>query len=175
MRDKMKKLQTEEAFFEEIYNSTYVGLRKFVQRRSQSNVMVDDILQEVYIEVFKHLKELRNHENIAGWVYKTADNKTKKLNEIYNRYSIREIQLEEWRCIVEEEKIMEIIQLEEYKSVLREDEFALLMLKYREGFSHKELAEMTGITEGNSKMKLSRIIHKLKKNIRVQIFYLLFF
>lgn len=171
----MKEIHTDEAFFEDIYNDTFEGLKRFVQRKSNNPAMVDDILQEVYLEVFRHIKVLREHVNAVGWVYKTAHNKIKKLNEIYNRHSIRETTMEEWNCSVEEVGVMEIIQLDEYKSVLKEDEFELLMLKYRDGFSHKELAEITGVTEGSSKMKLSRIINKLKKNIKLQIFLSIIF
>ena len=81
----MNKTRKEKEFFEEIYNTTFAGLRKFVTYRCTNSALVDDILQEVYIEVFRHINQLREHENIAGWVYKTADNKTKKLNKVYHR------------------------------------------------------------------------------------------
>lgn len=170
----MKDLRTDEELFNQIYNDTFTELRRFVQRKSKNPVMVDDILQEVYIEVFRHLKELKKHENIVGWIYKTADNKTKKLNEVYNRHFMREVAMEEWDGAVEDNSVLEIIRLEEYKAVLKEDEFALLMLKYNDGYSHKEVAQITGITEGNSKMKLSRIVKKLRKNITVHIFLIIY-
>lgn len=81
----MNKTRKDKEFFEEIYNTTFAGLRKFVTYRCTNSALVDDILQEVYIEVFRHIDQLREHENIAGWIYKTADNKTKKLNKVYHR------------------------------------------------------------------------------------------
>ena len=78
---KMNKTRKDKEFFEEIYNTTFAGLRKFVTYRCTNSALVDDILQEVYIEVFRHIDQLREHENIAGWVYKTADNKTKIFRE----------------------------------------------------------------------------------------------
>ena len=128
-----------------------------------------NLLQEVYIEVFKHIDQLREHENIVGWVYKTADNKTKKLNEVYNKYYNHKTELEEWNLTYEENGLAEIIQTSEYQSILSEDEFLLLMMKYKEGFSHQEIAKIKNITESNSKMKLSRIIRKLKNGIELQI------
>mgnify|MGYP001625269967 CR=1 FL=1 len=165
----MKNIHTEEDFFNKIYGDTCIGLKRFIQRKSRDPTMVDDILQEVYIEVFRHLKELKAHENIIGWIYKTADNKTKKLNKVYNRHLIREVAMEEWNGTIEDDCVLEIIRLEEYKAVLKEDEFVLLMLKYNDGYSHKEVAQITGITEGSSKMKLSRIVKKLRKNITILI------
>ena len=166
----MNKVQKDKEFFEEIYNTTYTGLRKFVSYRCTNSALVDDILQEVYIEVFRHIDQLREHENIVGWVYKTADNKTKKLNEVYNKYYNHKTELEEWNLTYEENELAEIIQTNEYQSILSEDEFLLLMMKYKEGFSHQEIAKIKNITESNSKMKLSRIIRKLKNGIELQIF-----
>lgn len=165
----MNKVQKDKEFFEEIYNTTFIGLRKFVVYRCTNPALVDDILQEVYIEVFKHIDQLREHENIVGWVYKTADNKTKKLNEVYNKYYNHKTELEEWNLTYEENELAEIIQTNEYQSILSEDEFLLLMMKYKEGFSHQEIAKIKNITENNSKMKLSRIIRKLKNGIELQI------
>lgn len=165
----MNKVQKDKEFFEEIYNTTFIGLRKFVVYRCTNPALVDDILQEVYIEVFKHIDQLREHENIVGWVYKTADNKTKKLNEVYNKYYNHKTELEEWNLTYEENGLAEIIQTNEYQSILSEDEFLLLMMKYKEGFSHQEIAKIKNITESNSKMKLSRIIRKLKNGIELQI------
>lgn len=171
----MKDLRTNEELFNQIYNDTFTELRRFVQRKSKNPVMVDDILQEVYIEVFRHIKDLRKHENVVGWVYKTAGNKTKKLNELYNRHMIREITIEEWNGAIDEKEVMRIVQVDEYQSVLKEDEFQLLMLKYVEGYSHKELAEIAGISEGNSKIKLSRIVNKLRKNMKIRNFLMIIF
>ena len=165
----MNKVQKDKEFFEEIYNTTFIGLRKFVVYRCTNPALVDDILQEVYIEVFKHIDQFREHENIVGWVYKTADNKTKKLNEVYNKYYNHKTELEEWNLTYEENGLAEIIQTNEYQSILSEDEFLLLMMKYKEGFSHQEIAKIKNITESNSKMKLSRIIRKLKNGIELQI------
>ena len=165
----MNKAHKDKEFFEEIYNTTFIGLRKFVMYRCTNPALVDDILQEVYIEVFRHIDQLREHENIVGWVYKTADNKTKKLNEVYHRYYSNKTNIEEWNLTYEENAIAELIQSSEYQSILNEDEFLLLMMKYKEGYSHQEIAKIKNITENNSKMKLSRIIKKLKNGIELQI------
>ena len=48
----MSIAQKDKEFFEEIYNTTFAGLRKFATYRCTDSALVDDILQEVYIEVF---------------------------------------------------------------------------------------------------------------------------
>lgn len=77
--------------------------------------------------------------------------------------------MEKWNLTYEENELAEIIKTSEYQSILNEDEFLLLMMKYKEGYSHQEIAKIKNITENNSKMKLSRIIKKLKNGIELQI------
>ena len=137
-----------------------------MQYRSRNPHMVDDILQEIYLEVFRHIDELELHENQIGWIYKTAEFKIKKLNGLYDRNTAREL-----TDIVFEEPLAEnntenIFRLDEYRRILKEDEFALVMKKYAEGYSYKEIGEMTGSTESGSKMKIMRLIQKLRNGVR---------
>lgn len=163
----MGSKKTKEEFFNNLYHSTYYNLRKFVQKRSNNSFMVDDVLQEVYLEVFRHLDDLKTHENYIGWIYKTADNKILKLNDAYYRCMVHETALDAGLSEkAERDRETEFLALEQYRRLLQEDEYDFLMKKYKDGYSHKELAEMAGSSEAASKMKLSRILGKLKKKLK---------
>lgn len=151
--------------FQKLYDQTYINLRQFVQYRSRNPHMVDDILQEIYLETFRHIEVLSTHENQVGWIYKTAEYKIKKLNEVYDRNMSRELSVTDFEEPFIEDHAETIIHLDEYKRILKEDEFALVMKKYVEGYSYKEIGQLTGNTESGSKMKISRLIEKLRKNI----------
>lgn len=151
--------------FQKLYDQTYINLRQFVQYRSRNPHMVDDILQEIYLETFRHIEVLSTHENQVGWIYKTAEYKIKKLNEVYDRNMSRELSGTDFEEPFIEDHAETIIHLDEYKRILKEDEFVLVMKKYVEGYSYKEIGQLTGNTESGSKMKISRLIEKLRKNI----------
>ena len=151
--------------FQELYDQTYLNLRRFVQHRSRNVHMVDDILQEIYLETFRHIEELSTHENQVGWIYKTAEYKIKKLNEVYDRNRSRELSGTDFEEPFIEDNAEMMIHLDDYKRILKEDEFALVMKKYVEGYSYKEIGQLTGNTESGSKMKITRLIEKLRKNI----------
>lgn len=162
----MKNNRKKEDYFTQLYYNTYQGLRRYVQRVSAVGEIVDDILQEVYLEAFRHVDDLIAHENSIGWLYKTADNKSKKLNSIYYKHIVHETEFEEGMSdYLGKEDTSDLLMFDEYKNILREDEYALLMKRYNEGYSHKEIAEMTGNTLAGSKMKISRIKQKLQKNL----------
>ncbi len=143
MRGEMKKKQDE--FFTEIYNETYNDLGKFVNRRTRNPGMTEDILQEVYLEAFRHLGDLKTHENPVGWIYKTAYNKIKKMNSIYDRHALYETSLEEG---VDQE-------VWDYSELV-------------------DLAQVSGSSVAGSKMKLSRIVDKLKKICRIMLLFVRF-
>lgn len=136
-----------------------------MQYRSRNLHITDDILQEIYLEVYRHIDELAVHQNQIGWIYKTAEFKIMKLNEAYDRNASREFEGQDFTEPLTGDDTERIIQLEEYRGILKEDELALVMKKYVEGYSYKEIGQMTGNTEAGSKMKIMRLIAKLKKNI----------
>ena len=108
------------------------------------------------LETFRHIEVLSTHENQVGWIYKTAEYKIKKLNEVYDRNMSRELSVTDF-----EEPFIE----DHAETIIHLDEVALVMKKYVEGYSYKEIGQLTGNTESGSKMKISRLIEKLRKNI----------
>ncbi len=68
----------------------------------------------------------------------------------------------------------DIILCAEYRKILSEDEYDLVMKKYIHGYTHQDLAQMTGNSVGGNKMKISRIIKKLEHNLKMKGFLLLF-
>lgn len=137
--------------------------------------MTDDILQEIYLETYRHIDELAVHQNQIGWIYKTAEFKIMKLNEVFDRNASRELGSQDFTEPLTDDDTEGIIQLEEYRGILKEDELVLVMKKYVEGYSYKEIGQMTGNTETGSKMKIMRLIKKLRKNIRNNVILMVSF
>lgn len=166
------KAEEKEKVFNKIYNNTFYNLRMYIRRRSINIFIIDDILQEVYLEAFRHIDVLQIHENSVGWIYKTAENKIKKLNSFYTKYAIHEIAYDKTVESVSDEDIeLNYIVYEEYRKILLEDEYDLLIKKYVDGYSNLDLALMTGNTVAGSKMRISRIVKKLKKILKTYVFF----
>lgn len=167
------KAEEKEKFFNEIYNNTFYNLRNYIRRRIINISMVDDVLQEVYLEAFRHIDVLQAHENSVGWIYKTAENKIKKLNSVYKKHTTHEIAYDKTVESRSDEDIeSNYIVYEEYRKILLDDEYDLLIKKYVDGYSNLELANMTGKTAAGNKMRLSRIIKKLKKILKTYILFI---
>ncbi len=98
-----------------------------------------------------------------------------KLNEVYDRNASRELGNPDFTEPLTDDDTEGIVQLEEYRGILKEDEFALVMKRYIEGYSYKEIGQMTGNTEAGSKMKIMRLVTKLRKNIRDNVILMISF
>ncbi len=128
-----------------------------------------DVLQEGFIKIFENLSHFSHEGSFEGWMRRIIVNTA--LERYRNRYYLS--------------RVDDIETLPEPEAEPDADDFAglgahdLLKMvmelppKYRmvfnlyaiEGYSHKEVAEMLGITEGTSKSNLSRARGILQKKV----------
>ena len=126
----------------------------------------NDLFQEVTIQLWKAYPKFRGDSKFSTWMYRVSLNTAITLYRKSKR-SIKttdfdvmnfKIKAEEYDDEVEEKlKIM-------YAAVkqLNDIEKALVFL-YLEDKSYKEIAETTGISEVNARVKMNRVKTKLKK------------
>lgn len=60
-----------DAFQEPIYN--------YIRRLVVSHEDAEDVLQEVFIRVFRHLEQFRNESSLSTWIYRIATNESLRL------------------------------------------------------------------------------------------------
>jgi len=65
----------ERAAFEELFEMYQPRLRYYVRRLDGDGVNVDDILQDIWLAVFKKIHRLKNAQCFDVWLYRTARNK----------------------------------------------------------------------------------------------------
>jgi len=128
----------------------------------------EDMLQNGFIKVFKKLEDYRGEGSFEGWVRRIMVHSSieyyRKLHKMLHVVDIEESGYEQSVNPVAAENLdakdlMLLIQQlpAGYRMV-----FNLYAL---EGYSHKEIAEIAGITEGASKSQLSRARGILKEKI----------
>lgn len=127
----------------------------------------NDILQDGFIKVFNHLGKFRREGSFEGWVRRIFVNtaiehyrKRVKLFQVTEAQenTIEDASLDALDHLVEKDLLRLINQLSPgYKAVFN--------MHVIEGYSHKEIADMLGITEGTSKSQLARAKGVLKNMI----------
>ncbi|MEI6488914.1 MAG: RNA polymerase sigma factor [Bacteroidota bacterium] len=130
----------------------------------------EDILQNGFISVFENIKSYRGTGSLEGWVRKIIINtaltnirKTKKLKHNVDLDSV-EFALVDTNYLGDNFAAKELLKVIQSLPIGFRTVFNLHAI---EGYSHKEIGEMMGISEGTSKSQYSRAKIHLQKIIKV--------
>lgn len=152
----------------QIYSSKMYGV---CLRYSENVDDANDILQEGFIKVYKNINKFRSEGSFEGWIRRIFINtsiehfrKKIKFNNIseVQENTIEDESIDVFNSLSANDIIKVIDQLSPgYKAVFN--------MHVIEGYSHKEIADILGITEGTSKSQLARAKGILKKLLATSI------
>jgi len=139
------------------------------QRYAVDKMEAEDMLQNGFVKVFRSIKDYRGDGSFEGWVRRIMVHSAIEYHRKHHKMQLVDIEESGYEQPVnaaaadnlDAKDLMLIIQQlpAGYRMV-----FNLYAL---EGYSHREIAEMTGITEGASKSQLSRARAMLKQKIEL--------
>jgi len=130
-----------------------------------------DLLQEGFIKVFDKLASFKKEGSFEGWIRRimvnTALEHYRKRNHLYV-ISIDDVDIIDETNEEEEDLLfqLEITEVVKIMQQLSPGYRMVLNLYAMEGFSHKEIANHLGISEGTSKSQLARARAVLVEKIR---------
>lgn len=129
-----------------------------------------DLFQEIVCQLWKAYGTFKGESQFSTWMYRVAVNTSiiflKKEKRKVDRYEIvsENIKEEESDAAVKENQLAHF-----YRAVQELDKIDKAIIFYQlEGFSHKEIGENLGISEGNARVKLNRAKEKLREIIKNQ-------
>ena len=127
-----------------------------------------DATQEVFTKIFLNLAKFSGKSKFSTWVYSITYNfcidyirRTKKKKDIFSDDIERLPEVPD-EVPDEELLLMEVAQLRKVLSELNVDDKTILMMKYQDGMSIKEIAEIIDKTESAVKMRIKRAKEKAK-------------
>lgn len=129
-----------------------------------------DLFQEIVCQLWKSYETFRNESQFSTWMYRVAVNTAivflRKEKRKVDKYEIASENIKD----DEDDSHIKESQLEHfYKAVQKLEKIDKAIIFYQlEGFSHKEIGENLGISEGNARVKLNRAKEKLKEIIKNQ-------
>lgn len=127
-----------------------------------------DILQESFIKVFQKISSYEGKGSLDGWIRRIIINTALDHFRKNKDYRFQQEISEEEHAIATEMNVMENIQVKELLTIIQAlpAGFRTVFNLYAvEGFSHKEIGEMLGISESTSKSQYSRARMHLQKHI----------
>lgn len=130
----------------------------------------EDLFQEIVCQLWKAYETFKGESQFSTWMYRVAINTAiiflKKEKRKVDKYELSSsnIHYEESNFEEKENQIEHF-----YKAVQKLEKIDKAIIFYQlEGFSHKEIGENLGISEGNARVKLNRAKEKLKEIIKNQ-------
>lgn len=159
----------EETVFNELVKRHKEKVRNIIYVTLTNSDVVDDIAQEVFITIYKNLKNFRFESQFTTWVYRITINKCK---DHLRKKNIRKIFLP--LKDEEEEPVFESIDEDsDIKQIVRNAIAALpdklripIVLKDLQGFSYQEIAEAMQCEIGTVKSRIFRAREALKKALQ---------
>lgn len=165
-------LEGEERAFSELVERYQTRLLNFIYRTIGDRDRAEDLVQEVFIRVYRHLHRFDRSKKFSTWVYTIASNLAK--NELRNRsrnplvlfQTMRGAQDEEERPLQFEDAttrpddlfrkrhLRELV--EQTVARLPEHHRQVFVLRELEGKSYEEIADITSCNLGTVKSRLNR-------------------
>lgn len=149
-----------------LYRQYYRKMLGVCMRYTNQQEDAEDVLQEAFIKIFKHIKGFRGKGSFEGWIRRIMVHTSIEHYRKRSRYFMVEVgQANEVELNADQlsdlsrEEILDLIQALPvgYRTV-----FNLYAI---EGYAHKEIAEMLGISIGTSKSQYSRAKALLKEKM----------
>lgn len=132
-----------------------------------------DLAHDVMVKVFLNMATFRGTSQFSSWVYSITYNhcmdhirKRKRIpqeslnTEDFQYLSTEEIELENKIL-----KDLKLTQLEQLLDQLKPDDKMILLMRYQDSFSTKQIAEILSISESAVKMRLKRSRDKLAEQL----------
>ena len=140
-------------------------------RYAANNEEAEDILQEGFIKVYKKISSYRGDGSFEGWIRRifvnTAIEHFRKKNYLQPITEQEESTIEgKYVSVLDSLAEKDIIQLVQQLSPGYRTVFNMYVV---EGYTHKQIADILGISEGTSKSQLSRAKLILQDLVRKHI------
>ncbi|MGM7681326.1 RNA polymerase sigma factor [Cytobacillus sp. Hm23] len=156
-RDDQAFLTLFEHYQEDKYRIAYVYVK------NQSDAL--DVVQEVAYRSFKKIHTLKNPKYFKTWLLKITINCAIDLTRKNNK--VIQLETEHEKFMGSEDGDVSLsVTLEELLNQLNEDEKSIIILKFYQGYSLKEIADLLKMPLGTAKSVFYRALHKLRKKFK---------
>lgn len=151
-----------EELFKEIFQNNSRKIYHLCYGYTGDDDSANDLMQETFMKVWQNLDKFRNQALISTWIYRIAVNTCLSYLRVQKRQAKDELTDNIIENQPEEvsEKNNQVSQLYQCIAQLDENERIIITMVLDE-VPYSEIAEISGISEGNLRVKIHRIKLKL--------------
>jgi RNA polymerase sigma factor (sigma-70 family) len=157
--------------FEEVLTQYKNNIVRVCKMFSQNSDERKDLFQEISIQIYKSLMSYRAEASLNTFIYRISINTCVRY-KYKHQLGERKISLDDVEWYKEDDSMLQLEQQEKLEQLYRciyklNDVDKSIVLLYLEDLNHKEIAEISGITENHVAVKMSRIKEKLFKCLTI--------
>ncbi len=147
-----------------LYDRYKKGMYTVAYRITNDFDQANDVLQEAFVKVFRNLGSFRQESTLGAWI-KTIVVRT-ALSHIRRQKRIEPLEEHHVKDRIDWGHSLDSEYLEKAIQALPDGYRAVFVLIEVEGYAHKEVAEMLGISVGTSKSQLFYAKKKLREHLQ---------
>ena len=146
-----------------LYRAYGAALYRLAYRLTGTPQDAEDVVHDVFVGLPEALGRYQERGNLAGWLKRvTARVALMRLRTHTRR---REVALDATLSSPDRPAAVESEGLQAAIDALPEPLRSVLVLKEVEGYSHAEVGELLGISEGASRVRLNRAMKRLRRTL----------
>jgi len=162
----------DEKAFEELVTEYRERVYRVAWRILREDEAAEDAAQEAFIKVFRHIGRFEGRSSLYTWIYRItvniALNKLKR-DRFRQMLPLGDLPRRERRPTADPARMAESSEIADRiraaVETLPDKQKAVFTLKFYEGMSHREIADIVGCSEGTSKANYFHAIRKLRKQL----------
>lgn len=153
-----------EKLIKDFQRPLYSHIRTIVLNHEDTN----DVLQNVFIKVFRNLKNFKRESKLFSWVYRIATNesitfinqKSKKKNISSQEYAQREIDNLKADTYFDADEVQ--LKLQKVITLLPEKQQMVFKMKYFQELKYEEISQILGTSPGALKASYFHAVRKIE-------------
>jgi len=154
----------------EMFKRPVFGL---IYRHTQNQAVAEDLLQDVFLKIFSHLRNVRDAATFPGWVFRIALNTSYSYLRQKKAQGVKLVPLSDLEGRLEErggEPVERDLRkpLDEAIQALAPRLRSVFVLHDVQGFKHEEIARTLGCAVGTSKSQLFKARIKIREYLRAK-------
>jgi len=151
--------------FEEIYEACADSVYAYLRYRVRDPNLLEDIFQDTFLSVYRHLEKARQADSLQAWVIRIAHRRMVEHFRKVSRLMPADSAVIEQEHVTgsAEPGVVESMAMDELLSRLDAESRTILYGIYAEGLTYRELSEMLDLPEGTVKSKCHYAKAKLKR------------
>lgn len=162
----LRVISGEEKAKKELYDAFSIAMFNLCRSYLPNMADAEDVFQDAFVKVFENIHRVKNVESLPGWIKRVFTNSCiDALRKKRISFSIEDFNatfLTTTNTVEDNLAHEEIIKLVHKLPIKSRLVFIMYVI---EGYTHKEISELIGISEGTSKSQLFEAKLKLKKQI----------